>query len=348
MNWLKRLLTEDVGLKLLALACALLLWLGMDEMIAEELTKTIRVSREESFRIPKGWMVISVTDAGGAPVKEVKLRLRGTRRDFESVEEPRLAIVLNEGLSRGTVPVDLTCADVVLNERGERPVRMRAQFEPRRLFVRLEREVSKTATVRPPEIVGEQKLREAGYVLLGRPEVVPGTVKVSGPASELESADEPLVIETEPVDISERREPFHGSVPLARQVTIAGRRVAVRASPRAVVVSVAIVAAGREPIERDIEYIPVEARNVPEGFAAGLQPERARRIRVRGPQAVVSRLSPDRISLWVDLAELPGGAREGVLTARVELPGGVTLVSALPEVRVTLTPAPPAPTPAPN
>jgi len=340
MGWLRRLFFEDFWLKLVALVCALLLWFGMDEKLTEPLKKTVPVSRDSFPGVPQGWVVTSVTNPRGKPVSEVEVILRGSRRDFEGIEEVRLAVErqLSPEESPTVLMVALSAEDIRINKKGDRPRHLRVEFSHGVLHVRLERERRLQATVRP-KIVDLEALREAGYDLIGGPEVAPATVDIFGPELPLRGAREPpIIIETEPVSVVGRRGPFQVSARLPHHGEIGSRRGRIEPKPSAVVVSGFI---DLQPVEREVEDVPVGVRFLPGvrgSVSVRLEPQSIR-VRVRGPESLVPRLGPADIIVWVNLTELPPGESEGALVPRIDLPEGTRLVGELPRISVKLAPA---------
>jgi len=344
----------------MAVVCALLIWFRMDEMLAIEQPYTLPVLFGE---VPEGWMVRSVGQLDPRenqvkPAERVKVYLRGARRDFAEVARVHLSVTglrqpPPDAPAEFPQTLDLTRADVLINDQGEHPEPLLVEFDPPSLVVGLARRAIRKAEVQPPRIVGAEALSAAGCELIGEPDLLLGEVEVRAPESAFADVKEKLLIElAAPIDVAARRAPFHITVTLAREVTAGGRKISVEPFPEAVPVAVQI---GPAPLELNVEDVPIGVWQPPrEGGTGGaggagtvaaplvrLAPERLR-VRVRGPEAKVRRLRREDILLWIELRELPAGAKAGDLPLHVHLPEGVTLGREfrLPTVRVLLLPVP--------
>ena len=193
-------LRHNLGLKLLSIALALLLWSFVHgaKIVDRELSVPIRYVRlpEDVLLVDEAPRQMRVLVSG--PAQELALRLRfmrgsEARIDLSRVELPYTRIV--PSVSDVAVPptARLTVVRIV---------------EPTLLTLHLERRVERTVPVRAV-LLGEPA---AGYELHGTPRVVPGSVRCSGPASVMQNLDE---VRTQPVDLSRKRDPFKVRVELA-------------------------------------------------------------------------------------------------------------------------------------
>ncbi len=197
MNALGRVFRENLGIKLAAIALALLVYFHVRTEREDELT----------FRVPvvlKG-LPDSLTWTGEIP-RDVSVTLSGRLKNLIRL---RLAPVhidvdvsqagpgrFQRTLSSGDVPLPAGSNLLVTHFAG-----------PEQLDILIERKMSKQVRVmplvlgRPPE----------GYVLAGEPTASPESTSVTGPASVVSLTDS---LYTEPIDVTARRESFSQRIKL--------------------------------------------------------------------------------------------------------------------------------------
>jgi YbbR domain-containing protein len=164
------------------------------------------------------------------------------------------------------------------------------QVVPATLSLELEKSSRRTVPV-VPALEGEPA---PGYIV-GPRSSDPATVEVIGPESRVRRLADAT---TEPVRIDGQRDMVRDVVTVG--VTDAAVRLV---EPRSATVSVEILPA---PIERAVENVPVRWRNLGARYQARVAPSLAQ-VLIRGDQEVLTKVSPDAIQAFVDLAGLGPG-----------------------------------------
>ena len=268
---------RHLGLKVLAIALATLLWLTVaGEHIVE---RSLRVPLE--FRnIPAELEMV------GDPPPTVDVRLRGSSSLLSRVQPGEVVAVL-----------DLTGARAGSRLFHLRPDEVRAPFGvdvaqviPGTLALALEKSSTRTVPVVPPTD-GDPA---PGFVV-GRISSDPATVELVGPESRLRQIAQAT---TEPVVVTGARERVRDVVTIG----VADSSVRLKQPQNATVV----VDISPAPIEREVSGVLVRWRNLGSGLRAQIAPSIVR-IRVRGQSATLSGLRPDTIDGFVDLAGLGPG-----------------------------------------
>jgi len=176
-----------------------------------------------------------------------------------------------------------------------------------------------SATRRVP-VVGVTEGEPASGYLAGKPVVEPDSVNVTGPESAVGRLRE---VPTEPVSVAGARATVRESAAIA--LPDAGLKL-----DRAVSATVTVPVAPL-PVERILAQVPVHLRNVSKGASAQAVPA-AIAVTARGPSDVVSRLQPDAVSAFVDLAGLGPGRYN--LSVRAEPGAGFVVVRTAPSTVV--------------
>lgn len=268
---------RHLGLKVLALALATLLWLTV---AGEHVV-------ERALRVP--------------------LELREKPEDLEIVGDPPIAVdVLVRGssalLSRLAVGEVVAVLDLSSARPGSRLFHLRtdqvkvpygvevAQIVPATLSVELEKSTTRAVPV-VPALEGEPA---PGYTV-GRITSEPATVRVVGPDSRVRELAEAT---TEPVSVDGEKSRIRDVV----TVGVADSAVRLIEPQRATVV-VEILPA---PVERTLGGVPVRWRNLGAGLRASVSPTLSE-VQIRGQQDAINALTPDTIEAFVDLAGLGPG-----------------------------------------
>jgi YbbR domain-containing protein len=304
---------RHLGLKVLAIAVATLLWLT----VAGEQTV------ERAMRVP--------------------LEMTQKPEDLEIVGDPPLAVdVLVRGssalLSRLDVGEVVAVLDLSAARPGSRLFPLRtdqvkvpygvqvAQIVPSTLAVELEKSATRTVPV-VPALEGEPA---PGFVV-GRITSEPSTVRVIGPESRVKKLSEAT---TETVSVAGERDRLRDIV------TVGVSDSAVRlVEPQRATVVVEIRPA---PVERQIARVPVRWRNLGAGMRAVITPPVAE-IQIRGQQESLDRIRPDTIQAFVDLAGLgPGRYNLRVQVDPSEEFGVSAIEPAIVEVTIRLSNVQPA------
>lgn len=268
---------RHLGLKVLAIALASLLWLTVaGEHVVE---RSLRVPLE--FRnIPTQLEIV------GDPPGTVDVRLRGSSTLLSRLEPGEIVAVLDLGSARPGSRLFHLRNDEVRTPYGVEV----AQVVPGTIAINLEKSGRRSVPVLPA-VEGQPA---PGFVS-GRVTSDPPTVEVLGPESRIR---ELAGATTEPVSIAGARERVRD------QVTVGVGDSAVRlAHPQTANVMVEIVPA---PIEREIAGVPIRWRNLGTGLRAQVKPSLTR-VRVRGSRDALNDVRADTIQAYVDLAGLGPG-----------------------------------------
>jgi YbbR domain-containing protein len=268
---------RHLGLKVLAIALATLLWLTV---AGEHVV-------ERSMRVPLEFRNIPVKlEITGDPPVSVDVRLRGSSAVLGRVDPGEIVAVVD--LSGGRPGSRLFH---LRNDEVRAPFGVDvSQVIPSTVSLELERSATRTVPIKPV-VQGDPA---AGFVE-GRRTAEPATVKVIGPESRVRQLASAT---TEPVNIAGSRERVRDVV------TVGVADAAVRLeSPTSATVLVEILPA---PVERDVTGVPIRWRNLGAGMRARVTPSVAQ-ISVRGRREMLAALRPDAIDAFVDLAGLGAG-----------------------------------------
>ena len=288
-RWLRELLFEDWGLKLLAILITLGLWWAVT---GQRTPAAVRLRHVQLFLVLPSDMELS-NDLR----EEVDVSLRGSQRALSALKAGD--VILNfdaSSLQPGTHLVRLAPQNVRLEvPEGVNPESVQIErIEPASIKLQLERRIEREFVVSVPV---EGKLAE-GYELIGV-QSVPNRVRVRGPESHVNALQR---VQTEPVALDGRAAGFNVS------------QVAVDIpDPKVVPVETAVdvqVEIGEARAEKTLTGVTVQA-------AAGTpQPARAS-ITLRGPRSTIERLRAADIKLLLD--EMP----DGHFQPRLQLPPGL-------------------------
>ena len=268
---------RHLGLKVLALALATLLWLTVaGEHVVE---RSLRVPLE--FRnIPPQ---LEIT---GDPPDNVDVRLRGSSAVLGRLDSGEVVAVVDlTGGRPGSRLFHLR------NDEVRAPFGVEvAQVLPSTVSLELEKSATRMLPV-VPAVFGEPA---PGFVV-GRRTAEPATVKVIGPESHVRALAEAT---TEPVNIAGSRDRVRDVV----TVGVTDAAVRLDSSVSATVVVEVLPA----PIEREVGGVPVRWRNLGGGMRAQVAPSVAK-VSVRGRREALEALRADAIEAFVDLAGLGAG-----------------------------------------
>ena len=268
-------LFRDLGLKVFAIAAAVLLWLTVaGDPVAER-----------GLRIPLEFENLpdSVEILGGPP-DAVEVRVRGSSAVLRRLETGDVAAIIDLGSERlGPRLFDMTAGRV----RAPLGVDVTQVF-PSTVSLTLEAAGSPRTVPVVPVVEGEPA---PGFVV-GSVVADPATVAVVGPRSRLRQATEAM---TEPLDVT------NASVPIEELLTVGLADPTLRLeTPRAARVTVEIV---RAPVERTLADVPVRVRNLASGLSPTLTP-RSVTVTVHGPPELMRGLDNNAVGAFVDLAGL--------------------------------------------
>jgi YbbR domain-containing protein len=268
---------RHLGLKVLAIALASLLWLTVaGEHLVE---RGMRVPLEFRGKAPELEIV-------GDPPTSVDVRISGSSALLGRLDPGEIVAVLDLSTARPGPRLFPLRAEEVRAPYGVRVV----QVVPSTLALEIEKGARRVVPV-TPDIEGDP---EPGYVI-GRVSAEPATVEVVGPESRLKRL---TAATTESISIAGAR------APVRDVVTIGVQDSSLRlASPQTAQVMVEVLPA---PVERELQGVPVRWRNLGTGLRAQVTPTLTR-VSVRGQRAALDALRPDGIDAFVDLAGLGAG-----------------------------------------
>lgn len=288
-----RAVTENIGIKIVSILFAILLWLYV----------TAQVGERQTFKVPLDLVNIpeSLAVASEAP-KAISVTVRGPRSELMKLRflsRIRGTVDLG-GAKRGRVVVPLSPA--ILNLPAGFPAGDATIDAPKSLTLDFERMVSAYVPVRPV-FRGEVP---AEMILMGQPTVSPPVVLVRGSAGAMSGLAE---VETDPIDVRGRRSGFSQDVAVRAGE---GRE----ARPRSVHVKIEIA----KRAVRTIPGIPPTLIQVEDGFEAECSPPTASLV-VEGPEDLVGRLVNDDCSI---VLSVPPGARGSLwIKPEVIVPQGI-------------------------
>jgi YbbR domain-containing protein len=268
---------RQLGLKMLAIALASLLWLSVaGEHVVE---RSLRVPLEIR-NIPEALEIV-----GNAP-DSVDVRLRGSSAVLSRVQSGEIVAVLDLASARaGSRLFHIPAAEV----RAPFGVEV-AQVMPATLAIELEKSARRKVPI-VPAVDGEPA---PGFVV-GRVTVEPASVEIVGPDSRVRQVAEAT---TEPVSVKDARARVRDGVTVGvvdssvRLTEVLSAQVTVEIWPA--------------PVERQISEVPVRYRNLGTGLRASLSPQLAT-VTVRGAKESLNELRADSVQAFVDLAGLGAG-----------------------------------------
>lgn len=295
-QWLRALLFEDWGLKLLALAITMGLWYAVTAARAPATSRQRAVPLE--FFLPEG------VEIGNDPVDEIDVVLEGSQSKLAEINSRNLVARVDvTQLGMGDRVVRLTDRNVTL----DLPSNVRIiDIAPRSVTLKLEPVVERDLEVearlegQPPQ----------GFSVRGI-SVTPPVVRVRGPQSHVRAAER---VYTETISVEGHRETL--TLPQIA-VDIPDRKITPLVASVAVRVEIA-----EEQVERRFNNVPVLA------FAGGQASPPTASLTLRGPRSLVEALRPDDLRLVLEARE------DGSVVPRLSLPpnlaGRAELVSTAP------------------
>lgn len=286
-------LFRNFGLKVLSIGLAALLW----GLVAGQR------EAERSLRVPLEYRNIpEELEMLGEPASLVDVRVRGTSGLLSELRGADLVAVLDLRSARpGARLFHLVPGDIAV------PTGVQVlQVNPSTIALTFEASAIRTVPVVPP-IEGEPA---PGYTV-GQVTVTPPTVEVVGPESAVQQVTEAT---TEPVSVRGATSQVRDTVTIGLPLSAARLR-----NPQTGIVTVQVLP---QPVDRTLDRVAVELRDLPRGRRATVTPM-AVRVSVRGPGAVVSRLTPGDLNIFADLAGLGPGRYN--LPVRNQAPANVAI-----------------------
>lgn len=267
---------RNLGLKVLALAIASMLWFTM---AGEHVVERIVLVPLEMQNRPERLELV------GNPPDQVEVRLRGSSGLLSRLQPGDIVAILDLEAARPGARLFHLRTDQVRAPFGVTV----SQVIPQTVSVAFEIGELRVVPIRP-DVEGEPA---PGYVM-GRVTISPSSVEVVGPSSDVHALREAT---TEPVSIDGARQNLQETV----TVGVDDSALRLRA-PLSATVNVEILPA---PIERTFTAVRVVARNPPGGARAEIPGTVT--VAVRGGRDALSQLEAAEVVAFVDLAGLGPG-----------------------------------------
>jgi YbbR domain-containing protein len=170
------------GLRLLALACALVVWFFTSVEKRERISERV-LDASVTYNLPRGAVLLD-------PIQTVKVRLRGPDRQLRSIAPYEVSVAVDvEGVAPGGLSeVHLSATDVVRPDEADV-----VSIDPNTVPVRIDFEATRALPV-VPRIVGEP----AAGAVPGDIRAVPSSATVRGPRTLIANLDS---LATSPVSL---------------------------------------------------------------------------------------------------------------------------------------------------
>ena len=293
---LKTKLTENLGVKLIALVVALFIWFNASGQKQVVWLKMIPVSLQN--------LSDSLMVTGNVP-SEVEVSITGTKRQLMMMGLKRMELSVDlAGAVPGRQRVQLTPQQIKL-PAGFDPRNVRI-LEPVAINLRLEKVVSKRVKVTlstTGTIKQDLVLPDGGIT------ITPSWVSISGPASTVERVKS---VTTEALDLTKIKESFEREIP----IDVAAIRL--HSEPDRVTVSVVVEPRG----ERVFANVPPTVLLDSEDYYATVLPATVT-LTLTGPRAVLDTLQYGDVSVLLNLEGLSESRHK--IAPEVILPPGVEL-----------------------
>jgi YbbR domain-containing protein len=290
---LARGIFSNIGVKLLALLVAVVIWfnaIGQQE-------------DERLFVVPLQFASLAdtLTVTGRVP-HEVQIAVTGTRRDLLLIEFKKISVSLNMMRSEpGRFTQRLSVSDVILPP-GVEPRKVRI-VSPLLVDVTLEKIVTRRARV----AVSLSGALPGGQLLSSVPEAVPEWVLVTGARSIVEHMDK---VYTKPIDLSRVRDSGE------RDVDLDLDEATVSSEPKKVRVGLFVSVRDKRVLANIPPTVLVDEANV----VAEVIPKTVS-LTLEGPKTLLDQLSSRDVSVLVDLSGKPPGRY--LLAPEVIVPNGI-------------------------
>ena len=274
-----RRFVENLGLKLLAMALAIGLWLS----VAGETVI------ERGFEVPVGFQNVPADlQVAGDPTDTVHVRVRGPMSIVNRLALGDVVAVLDlAGERPGERRLFDMFADRVRTPFGVEVI----QVIPATITAALERAGAPRTVPVVPDIEGQP----AEGFAVGRISTVPESVEIVGPTSLLDSVVEAI---TEPVLIEGSSERVQSLVTIG-----VSDRVLRLQTPSSAEVTVEIVPA---PVERNIQELAISSRSLEPGLEVSFDPISVT-VGIRGSEVLLQAMEEGEVEVFIDLAGLSAG-----------------------------------------
>ncbi|MCX5752443.1 MAG: CdaR family protein [Candidatus Krumholzibacteria bacterium] len=292
-----RAVTANIGIKIVSVLFAIILWLYV----------TAQIGEKQTFRVPLDLANIpeSLTVASEVP-KEISITMRGARSELMKLRFlSRIRGTVDLGGAReGRVVVPLSVA--ILNLPSGFPAGDAAITSPKSLTLDFERIVSAFVPVTP---VFRGSVSEE-MIIVGQPSVNPARVLVRGTAAAMSGI---ASVETEPIELKNRRSGFSQEAMLR-----VGEGCEV--VPRSVRIEIGIA----KRAVRTMPGIPPTLLQEEEGFLIEYSPSTAS-LTVEGPEELIDGLVNDDLSIILSIP--PGTRGTSRIQPEVIVPQGIDTFS---------------------
>ena len=274
-----RRFVENLGLKLLAMALAIGLWLS----VAGETVI------ERGFEVPLGFQNVPADlQVAGDPPDTLHVRVRGPMSIVNRLALGDVVAVLDlAGERPGERRLFDMFADRVRTPFGVEVI----QVIPATITAALERAGAPRTVPVVPDIEGQP----AEGFAVGRISMVPESVEIVGPTSLLDGVVEAI---TEPVLIEGSTERVQSLVTIG-----VSDRVLRLQTPSSAEVTVEIVPA---PVERNIQELTISSRSLEPGLEVSFDPSSVT-VGIRGSEALLQTMAEGDVEAFIDLAGLSAG-----------------------------------------
>lgn len=266
-------ITENMGLKVISLALAIVLWLYVTAQQLEVQTFKVPI---ELVNIPDGLVLTGKTfeDADvsikGARIDLLKLRLFGKLKAVVDCSDAKVGRV-NMHLSPAalTLPEDFDIRNVSIDN-------------PRIIVLEFEKLVTKSVPVK----IAYRGQVPKDIIIRGKPIIVPEKVEIRGPKRVVSSIS---VVSTEEIDLRGRKKKFSEEVPVKKN------RGDMEIKPQKVWVEIEL----SHRAVRTLANIPPTLLQDEESISVDYSPKTVS-LTIEGPEEIVNNVAKDNVSIIID------------------------------------------------
>lgn len=302
---------QGLAKKTIALALAVLLWAFTNFELDVE--RDVRIPLHLSG-LPEDLIIVN-----NAP-EDVDLSLRGARNLLSSFAFSNKSIPVDlQKTERGVLKIDLKRAASEIVPRGIDIVAAR----PSKLSLNIDSLVTKRFRVKP--VLGEP---DSGYEISKKIKVVPQSVKIRGPASQLAKLE---TIQTAKIKLegeeAEFTAPVQLQIPSQYMEVLEGDHVNVTVHIKEIILTKEF---------RDVDIVPRNFEELEYSTASGLKAT----LVFNGPYKTINNLTSNEVNVYIDGSEM-GGSTQRNLRVKVDYPDSnlLKLTSVTPRrIRVKVKP----------
>lgn len=314
---IKRVLTQNGKLKLLALVLAIFTYYAIRGATSFEVTYDVPLE----VQVEEGIAILNQDP------RSVKVTFRGAQGDLSRLDQKQIRAVVK---AKATNPAGSETVSVTpSNIRGAVGVRV-AAIKPGSVSLTFDREEIREFPVAKPSTIG--------MPLIGRVEIEfePAVVTVRGPHRQLEKLlEEQVILETEPVDVDGRVKSFQTTA----RVLLPGDTWVSEIDPEEVAVRVSIVT---ETVSRHLTNITVFAMvDQDKGWEMHFNPP-AVNVTLQARAKVLDGIPTASVMVFADCTGITG-TNTTTVPVSVYLPPGKEVATAVEPDRVRVTPVPVGP-----